>query len=503
MGGNLLWWIVVSRMVVRQKLYIGIFHLHLFGIIGDTMIRWLAFFIAVTLWFVPSFAKRAFGGFDYQQIIFFGVMPGAATGTDWAVYELMLKWLVIRPLFVIAFIYICYRMLKLLLGKRWRPLPFISWLAILSFGIFGTHQILASVGYYDYVQLSTKIDKTDQYFNHYSEEFKKPKIKKNLVMIYVESLENTFGEKEIFNNNLNAPLDDIFAKPAFEMHQLGGTNWTMAGLVASQCGVPLATFLGNAVGAYTDEMLGNLTCLGDILHEYGYFQSFLVGTDVKFSGMDKFYRSHEYDSVRGQFELADLYVDQKRTGWGAGLQDDTLIDIAFDEILSLNKLERPFNVTVVLTDNHATDGYLSPRCETQGFARQLHEVVHCTNATVKKLIKKLKQENILDNTVVVVMGDHLFMGEFPEELNGYTRNIYFNFLSTDATQTNPNIKKITHFDVYPTLLSLVTGIEYPVLHLGVNLLSPYTADKMNTHGYVFGSEYQPNAPFFKKFWNVK
>ena len=123
-----------------------------------------------------AFAKRAFGGFDYQQIIFFGVMPGAATGTDWAVYELMLKWLVIRPLFVVAFIYICYRMLKLLLGKRWRPLTFISWLAILSLGIFGTHQILASVGYYDYVQLSTKIDKTDQYFNHYSEEFKKPKI---------------------------------------------------------------------------------------------------------------------------------------------------------------------------------------------------------------------------------------------------------------------------------------------------------------------------------------
>ena len=467
------------------------------------MIRWFTLYFVITLWYVPSYARRAFGGLDYQQLVFFGTVPGVTTGTEWDVYVYMFKWLIVRPCLLIVFIYGCYKLTKLMLGARWRTYPKISWIVIFSLGALGINNILDSVGYYEQRQLWLTEDNTSKYFVDYPEIFANPEKKNNLVMIYVESLENTFGETHIFGNNLNAPLRNVFANPALDIQQVGGTTWTMAGLVASQCGVPLATFLGNKTGYYTNEMLPNLTCLGDVLSDNGYIQSFLVGTDVKFSGMDKFYKSHGYDSVRGQLELKNLHVNQNRTGWGAGLQDDTLLDIAFDEILNLKMSEQPFNITVVLTDNHAPDGYLSPRCKIEGFAHQLHEVVHCTNATVEKFIKKLRKENILDNTVVVVMGDHLFMGDFPEELNGYDRSVYFNYLTADNINTDEKIDKMSHFDVYPTVLSLTLGIDNPVLHLGVNLLPPYTKAKTQLHEFVFGQNYQPNSELFRKFWYAK
>ena len=67
------------------------------------------------------------------------------------------------------------------------------------------------------------------------------------------------------------------------MHPVGGTQWSIAGLVASHRD-PIGGISKNAAGAYTNEFLGGVTCLSDM--EFGYYQEFLVGVDV--FGMDKF-----------------------------------------------------------------------------------------------------------------------------------------------------------------------------------------------------------------------
>jgi phosphoglycerol transferase len=118
-------------------------------------------------------------------------------------------------------------------------------------------------------------------------------------------------------------------------------------------------------------MLGKAKCLGDYLSDLGYQQYFLVGPDLQFSGMDKFYRNHGYEYTFGKQELLEAGMpEDKLTGWGASVNDDTLLDLAFEQVLALHARSQrggapggaPLNVTVITTDNQAPDGYLSPRC---------------------------------------------------------------------------------------------------------------------------------------------
>ena len=466
------------------------------------MSRWFSLFLVLSIWFIPSFAKRVFGGFDFQQIVFFGVMPGATDGTDWEVYFLFFKWVVVRPLILTVIIYCLYRLLKLLFGAKWRERKKLNWAIIAVLGVFGVDEVLRSVGYYTYLKRAYSEDETAQYFKAVSDIDLAAKSSKNLILIYVESLENTYSEPKFFGTNLNEPIENLLGKSGYRMQQVSGTHWSIAGQVASQCGIPLATFLGNAVGAYTDKMLGNITCLGDILNAAGYHQTFLVGSNVKHSGLSSFYSTHGYDEVLGKYELESHHAEQERTGWGEGLQDDTLMDVALDIALKQSKSDQPFNITVELTDNHAANGILSPRCRNKGLGEQLYEVIYCTNETLAKFINALDNARILDDTVLVILGDHLFMGDFDKNLDGFERSIYFNYLAHDKFNSKKS-GKISHFDVYPTLLSLVAGYNLPTLHLGINLSTPDSNEKQRMHDYVFGPEYNPNAPFFKKFWDVE
>lgn len=88
----------------------------------------------------------------------------------------------------------------------------------------------------------------------------------NLVYIYAESLERTYFREQIFPG-LAPELGTIMKNSIDFSHtaQLLGTDYTIAGMVASQCGIPLfAPFEGNASSSVSGFFPQNI-CLGDIL----------------------------------------------------------------------------------------------------------------------------------------------------------------------------------------------------------------------------------------------
>ncbi|WP_295990172.1 hypothetical protein [Rugamonas sp.] len=62
---------------------------------------------------------------------------------------------------------------------------------------------------------------------------------KNLVLIYVESLEEGYTEPGAFGRDLLAPLTGLHGTSFPDYQQAPGTGWTIAAMVATQCGVPL------------------------------------------------------------------------------------------------------------------------------------------------------------------------------------------------------------------------------------------------------------------------
>lgn len=118
---------------------------------------------------------------------------------------------------------------------------------------------------------------------------------KNVVWIYMESLERVFWNKKIFPGltpNLDRLRQEGLDFPGFETFT--GASYTMAGIFASQCGVPLF----NSAFAGVDYLAGNnngaeafqpkIACFGDVLHSAGYDQVFLGGALISFSNKDLF-----------------------------------------------------------------------------------------------------------------------------------------------------------------------------------------------------------------------
>jgi len=90
---------------------------------------------------------------------------------------------------------------------------------------------------------------------------------------------------------------------------------------------------------------------------------------------------------------------------------------------------------------------------------------------VAAFYNKLKQAGVLEDTVSVVMGDHLFMNNpeqnhlFPEREE---RRVYFNYRSPGGEVCEFGGQDMTHFDVAPTLLALLAGSQIRQMGVGDN-----------------------------------
>jgi phosphoglycerol transferase len=196
-----------------------------------------------------------------------------------------------------------------------------------------------------------------------------------------------------------------------------GTSWTIAGMVASQCGTPLLyndTIIGgNDImqnGFFTD-----VICLGDVLNKAGYVQKYLGGASSRFAGKGNFYKAHHYDEVKGLDELISrLNNKEYKTGWG--LYDDSLFKIAAEEYVRLANANKPFNLTLLTLDTHHPNGHPSHSCKAYPYQdNSILDAVHCTDQLLERFINNISRHPSFQNTVVVLISDHLAMRNSAEK----------------------------------------------------------------------------------------
>lgn len=193
---------------------------------------------------------------------------------------------------------------------------------------------------------------------------------KNLVLIYVESLETTYSNPQLFQRDLLAKLNQLpVQKISFQHYrQMPGTEWSVAGIISTQCAVPLkliTIFSKNNFGEQASHILPGAYCLGDILAAHGYQNIYMNGSDLNFGGVGKFFRDHHYQELLGRSEWlhAKLASNTEISGWG--LHDDDLLAQAKIKLKQLENSNKPFNLTIFTIDTHGPDGHLNQRCAAQ------------------------------------------------------------------------------------------------------------------------------------------
>ncbi len=325
---------------------------------------------------------------------------------------------------------------------------------------------------------------------------------KNLIYIYLESMETTYasyedGGRQTVNYmpTLTALADEnlSFSDKASGLlggfHTPLGTGWTMAALLATTSGVPFSFPLGengHNKMVYRETFASGLTTLGDILAEKGYRQEFLCGSDSEFGGRRTYFEQH------GNYEIFDLYTAREegyipedyKVFWG--YEDKHLYEIAKDELTELAASNQPFNFTMLTVDTHHVGGFTCTLCEYE-YVDKLANVVSCADRQLADFVEWCREQDFYEDTVIVITGDHprmdtLLIGE----TDYYDRTIYNCFINAAIVPEGATTERIvTSFDLFPTTLAAMGfSIEGDRLGLGVNLFS-----SMPTLAEQFGYEW--------------
>ena len=307
---------------------------------------------------------------------------------------------------------------------------------------------------------------------------------KNLLIIYCESIEDTFGRAEIMGEDLLAPLRPSIQTPDLRIDQMPGADFTIGGIVASQCGIPLKSISilsGNLTGWALDRYLPGAVCLGDYLKNDGYHNVYYNGSSGVFSGLDKFFRSHGYQEFMGKEDwIEKKHVDPATMNTWA-MYDSDMVDRSIARIDELMAEGKKFSFALSTMDTHEP-GFLSPPCVDEGFSENWSGYVKCSLSQVERLLRHIRDKGWEDKFVILVMGDHQArMAEMDNvELKHVKGRYVLCSLQRDAT-LKPVRSIITHFDLFPTLLTaLGFSVQGERLGFGYN---------------VFSSDVQPEANY--------
>lgn len=308
--------------------------------------------------------------------------------------------------------------------------------------------------------------------------------KKNLVYIYLESMETTYTSVE--NNgsqtrDLIPNLVELAAENAYFSHTDGfgglymtsGATATIMALLASTSGVPYAFPAGGTGAGNHGKFASGVTALGDILEDFGYRQTFLCGSQAIFAGRDRLFQQHGgyeiYDLITAR-QNGDLPSSDYYDGWW-GFEDTHLYDIAKKRITELSKGDAPFNFTMLTVDTHAPSGHKCELCKDYP-GTVAEAVTACADRQLSEFMDWCKRQDFYEDTVFVISGDHLRMDK-SLSTDKCERAIYNCFINGERpAEYNGKNRTATIMDVFPTTLySLGFTWKGERLGLGTNLFS--------------------------------
>lgn len=340
----------------------------------------------------------------------------------------------------------------------------------------------------------------ENYVNPAGTELTFPEQKRNLIYIFLESMETTYADEEnggAFSENYIPELTEL----AEENEDFSGadaglnggtaltsTTWTAAALFGQTTGLPLSIPIdGNSMDTQ-ESFLPGVTSLGDILEQQGYRQTFMIGSDGNFGGRSLYFTDH------GNYDIKDYYYYQSQGKFDKdywvwwGFEDQKLFEYAKEELTALAAQDQPFNFTLLTVDTHFEDGYVCGLCGNEHGENQYGNVLSCSSRQIKEFVEWIRQQDFYENTTIVISGDHPTMDkDFCEGIDdAYERKVYTAYINSAITPEDPEwTRAYSTFDNYPTTLaSLGVSIEGERLGLGTNLFS-----SRSTLTEVYGNPY--------------
>jgi phosphoglycerol transferase len=528
------WLIIITGGVLSICLYL--FHCYLcskfdfkqFLVISKIIsmsITFLLIFIGFLAFFSTLWLKKHFGGVGIDEIIYTISQPLSGSESSQVVsyifgplIQTIFFTITIHTLLVCLLLLNSLNLQRIKILNAKKSILYLSGVLVLFLGVgLSIHSL-------GFLQLKAYFFEKATIFETYYVDPTKTKLtfptkKRNLIYIYMESMESSYTSKingGIQTDNLIPNLTRLGEENInfSNTSKLGGavpvpsTGFTMGGMVAQTAGIPLKVAVGeegndgdkaNVYGG-TDSYLPGAYSLGDILNTEGYQQALLIGSDAEFSGKGKYFEQH------GNYDIWD-YKYAKKAGWIPsdynvwwGYEDAKLFQFAKNQLIEMSKKNQPFNLTMLTADTHFEDGYMSSETP-KVFDDQYSNVIHYSDYMVAELVKWIQEQSFYDNTTVIISGDHLTMdSDFYADLSSsYQRSVYNVIINSIDEPKKKNNRLFTTMDMYPTTLAAL-GVEINGnrLGLGTNLYSRRAtlAEQLGYKNYY--NELSKRSKYFEK-----
>lgn len=307
----------------------------------------------------------------------------------------------------------------------------------------------------------------------------------DVVVIYLEGVDRIFADRERFGDAMDR-LMDLAGPGTNDLTGVGpmiGTGWSLSGMAASQCGVPVMPNGLRFELNLEDQVsfMAEVTCLSDVLVDRGYRAEFIVGGAAEFGGADHYYRSH---GVADQIDIEGIAAMMPPEEFGAAnlgwvVDDQMLMDVALRRHAELTAGQAPVLLIVETSGPHGLDVWMSRRCTPSGRAEVWHDNaagVRCTGGIVADFVETLRDAPDARPTLFVVLSDHInhnpeLRASDPIEDRRNTVLLIPPRTRAEADPVRVIDREAAMIDVYPTILD-VLGLIPPGggAGLGVSLL---------------------------------
>lgn len=489
------------------------------------------FCLGVTVFYATIWGKKSFGDVMADQLLI-NMMSPFGDGDSGVYYDFIEDVLLYVILWTTIFSLITFFKLKVIYvnGKKIftifsdlskRILCLILSLLVLGSGIYYcVKEFHLKQLYYAYAVESEVFD--DLYVDPETADIQFPEKKRNLIHIYLESIENSYLSKDLggYDENNYMPELTQLSYEGFTFSNNGtkfggpqqatGTTWSIASMVNMTTGLPMKVPVAENHYGSEDNFLPGAYTLGEILEKEGYEQTVMFGASAYFGGLYYYYESH------GNWKIMDYRYAQKhkmipedyKVWWG--FEDDKLYEFAKDEITRLYKTGKPFNFTMETAYTHRPDGYLSKNAPIKYESQYANVIAYSTEQTVE-FVRWIQQQPFYENTTIVLIGDHLSMDTkfFEGWDKNYFRSQYNLILNPAPDVANVPSKRFinrtyANYDMFPTILaSLGVKIDGNRLGVGTNLFSSRPT-VFEEYGYQYiDKEFQKKSEIFNNTILVK
>lgn len=289
-----------------------------------------------------------------------------------------------------------------------------------------------------------------------------PEVRKNVVLISIESLSAEFSQ-HYGNEQKIMPFLDSLADQSMMFTNLYATgNRTVRGLEALTLCIPPTA--GESVVKRANNK--NKFSTGSVFKSKGYDVKFLYGGYSYFDNMKDFYKGNGYGIVdRTNFKPNEISFANV---WG--VSDEDMAKKAIQVMNAEAKSGQPFFHHWMTVSNHRPFTYPEGRIDIPGTAKSRDGGVKYTDYSIRKFFQMAKKQPWYKNTVFVVVADHCASSAGKTELPMDKYRIPGFIFSDGFIEPQKFNKTMSQIDVMPTLIGLL-NFKYQSKFLGQDVFS--------------------------------